>query len=80
MTLAIGTKVKRGPHWQYYRQDHCNGKPTFGTVVKKLEEDYPFDIMVKWDGTGSSYYYNHNKDRKDVIAVIHPKVPLSSFF
>ena len=49
---SIGTKVKRGPDWQWGDQDGGAGK--LGTVIEAIDPDGW--IEVKWDEGGSNNY------------------------
>jgi len=56
VTLAPGTRVRRGPDWVWNGQDY-NGVGTVATVAMDLSfDDTPGWVYVRWDGGGFNCY------------------------
>ena len=62
-TLPVGTRVRRGPNWQWGDQDcrECDGSNlrNYGTVVA-WDSNEPFSVHVRWDyGNVNAYRWGH---------------------
>jgi hypothetical protein len=68
MEIKVGDRVRRGPDWSWFDQDHDkDGTQTIGTVTEteRDKKGFGLEVEVRWDG-GDVKTYAYRKDRKDV--------------
>lgn len=63
--FKVGDRVKMNPHSEYRRQGFNKTTPYQGTIIFKGKDNSMLPFKVRWDQTGSRYFY----PQKDLLLI-----------